>query len=214
VSWHDFPLSFLTPVKMISQFMQFSYSMTTTTRQTKRNQRTPARTSARSKNTNSDPRPPLYYLDRSNIQGRGMFAGRMIRKGQRIIEYTGERIDDDEADRRYDENRMNRHHTFLFTLDSDLVVDGAIGGNDSIYINHSCEPNCEAVIEDERIFIYALRTIYPGEELLYDYQYEHTSKDDAKFYVCHCGAETCRGTIMKPAPKRRKRAATRARRQA
>jgi SET domain-containing protein len=107
----------------------------------------------------------------------------MIRKGQRIIEYVGEHIDDDEADRRYDEDRMNRHHTFLFTLGPNKVVDGAVDGNESIYINHSCEPNCEAVIEGDRIFIYALRTIYPGEELLYDYQYEHTSKDDAKFYV-------------------------------
>src|SRR6185437_930470 len=97
-----------------------------------------------------------------------------IRKGQRIIEYAGERISNDEADSRYDETGMKRHHTFLFTLTPRKVVDGAVNGNESIYINHSCDPNCEAVIEDGRIFIEAVRTIQPGEELAYDYQYERT----------------------------------------
>lgn len=154
-------------------------------------------------------REPLYVVRNSRIHGRGVFAGRSIRKGTRIVEYQGERVGNDEADRRYDEDKMKRHHTFLFTLDSKTVIDGAIkrGGGDASYINHSCEPNCEAVITDKRIFIHALRTIQPGEELAYDYQYERG--DDAakmeKFYVCRCGSDNCRGSIMKPArrPKRR-----------
>jgi SET domain-containing protein len=134
---------------------------------------------------------------------------RRIRKGTRIIEYTGERIGNKEADRRYDDTRMKRHHTFLFTLDSKTVIDGAIetGGGDASYINHSCEPNCEAVITGKRIFIHALRTIEPGDELAYDYQYERTGKNDAeleKFYVCKCGAPGCRGSIMKPAKKKKR----------
>jgi SET domain-containing protein len=156
-------------------------------------------------------REPLYVVRNSGIHGRGVFAARRIRKGTRIVEYTGERISDKEADRRYDDTRMKRHHTFLFTLDSRTVIDGAIdrGGGDASYINHSCDPNCEAVITGKRIFIHALRGIEPGAELAYDYQYERTGNNDAKlekFYFCKCGAPNCRGSIMKPAKKKRSRA--------
>ncbi len=152
------------------------------------------------------------YFDvrQSGIQGRGAFAHTRIRKGQRIIEYAGERISNDEADSRYDETGMKRHHTFLFTLTPRKVVDGAVNGNESIYINHSCDPNCEAVIEDGRIFIEAVRTIQPGEELAYDYQYERTGENDdelEKFYKCLCGAPNCRGSILKSKPVRRSKKA-------
>ena len=152
-----------------------------------------------------------FELRRSGIQGRGAFATRLIRKGQRIAEYTGEKIDNDEADRRYDDEKMSRHHTFLFILDDDTVVDAAVGGNDSRFINHSCDPNCEAVIEGKHIYIYALRTIRPGEELAYDYQYErmpdHTEEDE-QFYACRCGAANCRGSILAPKPARKPRKKT------
>jgi len=155
-------------------------------------------------------REPLYVVRNSRIHGRGVFAARRIRKGTRIVEYTGERISDKEADSRYDDTKMKRHHTFLFTLDTRTVIDGAIeaGGGDASYINHSCEPNCEAVITGKKIFIHALRWIEPGAELAYDYQYERTGKNDAeleKFYVCKCGATGCRGSIMKPAKRKRSR---------
>jgi len=155
-------------------------------------------------------RAPLFEVRKSSIQGRGCFAARTIRKGQRIIEYTGEHIDHEEADRRYEEDGMKRHHTFLFVLDDDTVVDGKVGGNESRFINHSCEPNCEAVIEGDEIWIHALRTIREGEELLYDYQYERTeahTEEDEQFYACRCGAATCRGSILAP-PKKPRRAAS------
>ena len=156
-------------------------------------------------------REPLYIVRNSGIHGRGVFALRRIRAGTRILEYEGERISNKEADRRYDDTKMKRHHTFLFTLDSKTCIDGATdtGGGDASFINHSCEPNCEAVITGKKIFIHALHTIEPGTELAYDYQYERTGKDDAKlekFYVCKCGAPGCRGSIMKPAKKKRSRA--------
>lgn len=150
----------------------------------------------------------LFEVRRSGIQGRGVFAKRRIRPGQRIVEYTGERVSNDEADRRYDDDKMARHHTFLFTLDDDTCIDGAHPSNKARLINHSCDPNCEAVIEEERIFIYALRNIQPGVELAYDYQYERTGEDIAaleKFYVCRCGSDNCRGSIMKPPRRRKKR---------
>lgn len=148
------------------------------------------------------PQSRYFEVRKSGIQGRGGFATQQIRKGQRIIEYAGERITNEEADRRYDESSMKRHHTFLFTVDDTTVVDGAMNGNESIYINHSCDPNCEAVITDGHIYIHAVRTIRPGEELGYDYQYERTgesAEELEKFYKCRCGAANCRGSIMKPA---------------
>jgi uncharacterized protein len=156
-------------------------------------------------------REPLYLVRTSGIHGRGVFALRRIRKGTRILEYTGERISNKEADRRYDDDKMKRHHTFLFTLDSKTCIDGSIrtGGGDASFINHSCDPNCEAVITGRKIFIHALHTIEPGTELAYDYQYERTGENDAKlekFYICKCGAPNCRGSIMKPAKKKRSRA--------
>jgi SET domain-containing protein len=144
---------------------------------------------------------PYLELRRSAIQGTGAFAIRNIRKGTRIIEYTGQRISWRTADKRYDDEKMGRHHTFLFTVDDKVVIDGAVQGNDARFINHSCDGNCEAVTDRRRIFIEARRNIKAGEELLYDYQYErlddHT-KADERFYQCRCGAPNCRGTIIAP----------------
>ena len=141
-----------------------------------------------------------FKLRRSAIQGLGAFARKTIPRGTRIIEYTGERISNAEADRRYDDAQMGRHHTFLFTLTSRTVVDAAVDGNEARFINHSCAPNCEAVIEDGRIWIEAIARIPEGAELVYDYQYEHDesyTQEDLDWYACRCGAPTCRGTIVK-----------------
>ncbi|MEO7366326.1 MAG: SET domain-containing protein-lysine N-methyltransferase [Gemmatimonadaceae bacterium] len=152
----------------------------------------------------------LYRIGKSGIQGRGVFAAQRLRAGQKIIEYTGEIIPNDEADRRYDETNMTRHHTFLFCLDDDRCVDGDDKKNDARLINHSCDPNCEVFIEDEHIWIYAMKNIQPGVELAYDYAYERSEpKKMEKFYVCHCGATKCRGSIMAPAKKRKKKKAAR-----
>lgn len=150
----------------------------------------------------------LYEIGKSRIQGRGVFATRRIRPGQKIIEYTGDIIPNDEADRRYDEENMERHHTFLFTLDDDRCIDGDVKTNDARLINHSCDPNCEAIIEGDHIWIYALKNIQPGTELAYDYKYERTGgKEREKFYICHCGSAKCRGSIMLPPKKRKKKKA-------
>jgi len=145
-----------------------------------------------------------YEIRKSRIQGRGAFATRRIRAGTRIVEYVGERITREEADARYDDESMARHHTFLFAVDDDTVIDAAHGGNSARFINHSCDPNCEAVIEDGRVFIEAVKNIQPGAELTYDYAYERNDDHDEeseRLYACHCGAPTCRGTIL--APKRK-----------
>lgn len=148
--------------------------------------------------------PQPFELRPSSIQGRGAFATRAIRKGARIIEYLGERISQAVADERYDDTAMSRHHTFLFNVDEDTVIDAAHEGNDARFINHSCAPNCQAFLEGGRIFIYALRDIREGEELCYDYSYDRTEDmgpEEEALYVCRCGAPTCRGTILAPLEK-------------
>lgn len=144
---------------------------------------------------------PYIELRTSAIQGTGAFAARPIRKGTRIIEYLGERISWRTADRRYDDEKMGRHHTFLFTVDDRTVIDGAVKGNDARFLNHSCDGNCEAITDRKRIFIEARRNIKAGEELLYDYQYERTeehTEEDERFYKCRCGSPKCRGSILAP----------------
>jgi SET domain-containing protein len=143
----------------------------------------------------------------SSIQGKGGFAWRWIPAGTRIIEYAGQRITPEEADTRYDDDAMGRHHTFLFAVDDRTVIDAGVQGNAARFINHSCEPNCEALDYGGRIFIEALRDIAPGEELFYDYAYaleEPLTPALRRQYPCHCGTPGCRGTIL-AIPKRRTR---------
>lgn len=148
---------------------------------------------------------------RSKIQGRGVFATRDIEEGERIIEYLGTRITSEEADAQSpDDEASARHHTFLFAVDDETVIDGSRGGNDARLINHSCDPNCEIVIERGRIFIHALRAIPAGAELSYDYWYVtdsgYTLDDLRRIYPCRCGTASCRGTLARP-PKPAKRRA-------
>lgn len=157
-------------------------------------------------------------MRRSRIHGRGVYARTFIPKGTRLIEYTGERIGNAEADRRYDDDARNGkgHHTFLFILNSRTCIDAAVGGNISRFINHSCDPNCVAWIEGQHIWIDALRDIRPGEELAYDYEYDFLPEytvEDLDFYRCECGSRNCRGTIVDvPRAKRHLLAALRRRR--
>ena len=144
-------------------------------------------------------RNPWLVLRRSKIHGRGVYARKDIPKGTRLIEYTGERINNAEADRRYDDEGMKRHHTFLFILNSRTCIDAAVGGNIARFINHSCDPNCVAWIEGQHIWIDALRDIKEGEELAYDYEYDFLPEytvEDLEFYKCICGSANCRGTIV------------------
>jgi SET domain-containing protein len=161
-------------------------------------------TTASANGSTTQPVNQYFELRRSEIQGQGAFAIRPIRRGTRIIEYVGERITPEEADRRYDDDGMGRHHTFLFSVDKRTVIDAAVDGNEARFINHSCAPNCEAIDEKKRIYIEAIKSISPGEELVYDYGYERDGTEDEdweRLYVCKCGAPTCRGTILAPLKK-------------
>lgn len=142
---------------------------------------------------------PLVEARNSPIHGRGVYAIVPIKKGARVIEYLGERISHGEADARYEKKGDDDGHTFLFIASNRTVIDAGVDGNDARFINHSCNPNCETVIENSRVFIDATRSIKPGEELGYDYQLTWESTDDAAelaLYACRCGAKKCRGTML------------------
>ena len=141
---------------------------------------------------------------RSGVHGKGVFALQPIAAGERIIEYTGERIGWPEALRRHPHDPADPHHTFYFSIEDGRVIDAKHGGNASRWINHSCAPNCEANEHDGRVYIEALRDLLPGEELFYDYGLvidERYTPKLKKEYECRCGAPGCRRTLL--APKRR-----------
>ncbi len=143
---------------------------------------------------------------RSGVHGKGIFALRDLAVGEDVIEYVGEIISWDEALARHPHDPSQPNHTFYFSLDGGRVIDANVGGNAARWINHSCNPNCEASEDEGRVFIRPLRRIRAGEELSYDYglilDEPLTPKLKAE-YACWCGSTNCRRTLL--APKRRSR---------
>ncbi len=145
---------------------------------------------------------------RSGVHGKGVFALQDLAEGETLIEYAGEVISWPEALRRHPHDPANPNHTFYFHIDADRVIDGKHGGNSSRWINHSCEPNCEAEDDEGRIFIKALRNIKAGEELFFDYGLIIDARYTKKLladYPCWCGAKSCRGTLLAPKGKKRQK---------
>jgi SET domain-containing protein len=144
----------------------------------------------------------------STIHGNGMFAIAPLKKGERLIQYKGRHRTHKAVDRIY-ADEVETGHTFLFTLNETYVIDANEDGNAARWINHSCKPNCEAVIEEnqngkrhkDKVFIEATRRIKPGEELTYNYgitlDEPHTAKLK-KLWACKCGAKNCTGTMLQP----------------
>lgn len=142
---------------------------------------------------------PSVLLRRSKIHNMGMFAGEPIPAGARIIEYVGERITKAEAERRA-LSRMHGSHpcgtqgaVYLFELNKRHDIDGNNSHNIARYINHSCEPNCEAVNVHGHIWIVAAKDIRSGEEITYNYGYRFDSYQD---HPCRCGSRRCVGFIL------------------
>jgi SET domain-containing protein len=138
-----------------------------------------------------------FTVRNSGIHGKGVFAVTRIPKGARIIEYKGARMSEDAADEKYGDDESP--HTFLFLMDDKSVIDANRHGNSARWINHGCDPNCEANEENGRMFIDAMRDIEPGAELTYDYNLvveERYTPALKRFYACGCGASKCRGTIL------------------
>ncbi len=145
-----------------------------------------------------------WRLRHSPIHGTGVFAARDIAAEEEIIYYDGRVVTHAQADAGYvDKNG----HTFLFTLNEHYVIDGGTDGNDARWINHSCAPNCEPLLDEsddrepahDRVVIQALRPIKAGEELTYDYGIvtnEPITDELRARWACHCGAPDCRGVLL------------------
>lgn len=145
---------------------------------------------------------------RSPIHGNGVFAVDTLAKGEEIIQYKGKLLSNDEADELYGDGGETGH-TFLFTLNDDYIVDGSQQGNTARWINHSCAPNCRALVEEsangnprkDKVVIETIRRVKPGEELTYDYgivlDVRHTARLK-KLWKCLCGSPDCIGTLLKP----------------
>jgi hypothetical protein len=147
-------------------------------------------------------------MRRSDVHGNGVFAVQDLAEGETLIEYKGEVISWKEALRRHPHDPAQPNHTFYFHIDDGRVIDGNVKGNDARWINHSCEPNCEADEVDGRVYIKALRNISAGEELNYDYgliiDEPYTPKLLSEF-PCWCGSEQCRGTLLTPKDDEKKK---------
>ncbi|GAA5925607.1 histone methyltransferase SET1 [Sporobolomyces koalae] len=133
-------------------------------------------------------------FSRSGIEGYGLFAKEHIPQGDMVIEYVGELIRQQVADRREKAyERQGIGSSYLFRVDEDLVVDATKKGNLGRLINHCCAPNCTARIITingvKKIVIYAKTVIEPGDEVTYDYHFP--IEEDNKI-PCLCGAPTCR----------------------
>lgn len=157
-------------------------------------------------------REPWHMVKRSPLHGNGVFAARFIPAGTTVFQYAGRRITPEQADAKPPANPDEPFHTFFFALSSGMVIDGAQRGNDARWINHSCEPNCEAQENEAgtRVYVVTLRDIEPGEELFYDYGLvidEETTQTLREQYACHCGTPSCRGTMLALPKKKAKKAA-------
>ena len=155
-----------------------------------------------------------YTVRSSPTHGRGAFATRTIRKGARIVEYRGAHSSWAVARERPPSDPSDPYHTLLFELSDGSVIDAGVRGNAARWINHGCEPNCEAIeYDDGRVFIHARRTIRAGEELTYDYRLSFVgpiSRRAREALRCRCGAKRCRGTLLlKPPARAQRRARTR-----
>jgi SET domain-containing protein len=132
--------------------------------------------------------PENFRIAPSPIHGQGGFATGLLRQGARVTEYLGERITKAESLR-----RCQAQNWFIFGLDDEFDLDGNVAWNPARFLNHSCAPNCEAVCEEGRVWIVALRDILPGEEITFNYGFDLLDYDE---HPCRCGATECVGYIV------------------
>lgn len=124
----------------------------------------------------------------SPIHGTGGFARLNMAAGTRVIEYIGRKVSKNESQRLCELN-----NEYVFSLDEEFDIDGSVSFNPARFVNHSCEPNCEAIMEDGRIWIVATRDIRAGEEITYNYGYD---LEDYHEHPCRCGSAGCVGYIV------------------
>ena len=123
----------------------------------------------------------LWHKKKSSVHGSGLFASANIKKGSKIIEYVGDKVTKKEGDRRADKqiNRAKKNKNngmvYVFELNKRYDIDGGVAYNQARLINHSCNPNCEVEINNNQIWISAIKNIKKNAELSYNYGYPYDS---------------------------------------
>jgi len=134
-----------------------------------------------------------YKIIKSNIHHQGLCAARNIKMDEKVIEYIGKKITNEQAEK---DIKYGYDVTYLFTLNKKYLLDGDFKFNTARLINHSCDPNCEVLdISKTKIWITAMRDIKKGEELSYDYGFGFDS--NYKDHKCRCGSKNCVGFIVR-----------------
>jgi len=131
---------------------------------------------------------PLITFGPSGIQGTGGFARAPITAGTRLMEYVGDRID-----KRESTVRCEQGNAFIFNLNDEWDLDGNVPWNPARFLNHSCQPNCDAEQIEDRIWIVTTRDVAPGEELTFNYGYD---MEEYRQHPCGCGAANCIGYMV------------------
>ncbi len=143
----------------------------------------------------------IYFRNKSKTHGYGLYATTNIKINTKIIEYVGDKITKKEGNRRADRQALigsrnrNKGMVYVFELNTRYDIDGSVAYNHARFINHSCNPNCEVEIINNKIWILSIKNIKKGEELSYDYGYSYDS--DYKSYPCKCKSNNCVGFILK-----------------
>lgn len=152
-----------------------------------------------SKSRSTTSSTPHIRVSASGVHGLGAYATRALPAGAFLGLYEGRRYTPEQIAAK----TWNDQLTYLFMLSNDETIDGGKGGNATRHLNHSCAPNCEAVEEydDAGELVLKFQTLVDvdaGDELFIDYGLTADDGSPASDYVCHCGAPTCRGTMLAP----------------
>ena len=142
----------------------------------------------------------IWFKKKSRVHGSGLFASQNIKKGSQIIEYVGDKVTKREGDRRADKqiNKAKKYNkngmVYVFELNKRYDIDGDVPYNHARLINHSCNPNCEVVIDNNRLWVSAIKNIKKNHELSYNYGYSYDT--DYGEHICKCGSSRCVGYIL------------------
>ncbi|KAL5853168.1 hypothetical protein ACOSQ3_008286 [Xanthoceras sorbifolium] len=136
---------------------------------------------------------------KSGIHALGLYTSRFISRGAMVVEYVGEIVGLRVADRRENEYQSGRKlqyksACYFFRIDKEHIIDATCKGGIARFVNHSCLPNCVAKVisvrNEKKVVFFAERDIYPGEEITYDYHFNH--EDEGKKIPCFCNSKNCR----------------------
>ena len=135
----------------------------------------------------------LYKQNKSNINRRGLFANKDIKKDTKIIYYIGKIITKKQTEK--DPKFNNGKAIYLFNINNKYDLDGDFTYNTARLINHSCNPNCEVESKGLKLWISSTRDIKKNEELSYDYGFSFD--ENYKEFPCKCGSNNCCGYIIR-----------------